>query len=471
MKTYRFQVPLVVLSLFGLLTSCSDFLEQSPKSYQNVENFYKTLPEMEEAINGALDAMQSYKQYGGNFIFFMEVRADNTTEESFTSSGGIYGDFDLFREIPTNQILSPTWASCYQTISQCNIVLDRIANINGEEAEKNKYVGEALFLRALTYFNMVRIWGDVPLILHEVDDPFKAFDYERTPKDEVYKQIVEDLEKATPLLPLASKTKKGLPTSGAAATVLGEVYLTLHEYGKALVPLKAVLDSKEYKLMKTYAELFDPSNKNTFESIFEIQYNGNIDGEGSRFANMFAPKSSKEVTGGIGKTLGDNIPTDEFYASFEKGDVRRDITIGVLKDLRKYCKKFVKAPAIAEQSDANFIVYRLADVYLMYGEALNETGDTKGSLYYINKIRSRAGLSNLTTTDKLELREAYLNERRHELGCENHRWFDLLRTGKAISVMNAVEGKDYNVEEYKLLFPIPQRELDASDKMTQNPKY
>ena len=142
-----------------------------------------------------------------------------------------------------------------------------------------------------------------------------------------------------------------------------------------------------------------------------------------------------------------------------------------MKDLRKYCKKFVKAPAIAEQSDANFIVYRLADVYLMYGEALNETGDTKGALYYINKIRSRAGLSNLTTTDKLELREAYLNERRHELGCENHRWFDLLRTGKAISVMNAVEGKDYNVEEYKLLFPIPQRELDASDKMTQNPKY
>ena len=468
----------VLATLMLLCSSCDDFLNQEPISNGSVTGFYKTQADIEQGVAGAYNSLQSYKQYGANFIFFMEVRSDNTYTESVTTSGGIYGDFDLFRTTSTNSILDLTWAGCYEGIQRCNIVLANIDNVVMDETLKKQYKGEMLFIRALTYFNLVRIWGDIPLVIKEVKDPFEAFTFTRTPSSEVYQQIVTDLNDAAGLLPeKLEKARTGAISADAANSLLGKVYLTLRDYQKAESVLKKVIDSKVYKLLDNYGDVFNVLNKNSAESIFEIQYNKDVTDQGSRFANIFAPKGSTEVTGGVGTSLGDNTPTEDLYGKYEPGDLRKDISIGQISDGRLYCKKFVVAPVLPNQSDANFIVLRYADILLMYVEALNENGyKTDGDAFlYLNKIRERAGLKAYTSEElpnqKL-FREAVWNERRFELAFENHRWFDLLRTGKAVEIMNASTGGEFTVESYQLIYPIPQSQIDAApDKMTQNDEY
>lgn len=468
----------VLTTLVLLCTSCDDFLNQEPISNGSVTGFYKTQADIEQGIAGAYNSLQSYKQYGANFIFFMEVRSDNTYTESITTSGGIYGDFDLFRTTSTNSVLDLTWAGCYEGIQRCNIVLGNIDNVAMDETLKRQYKGEVLFMRALTYFNLVRIWGDVPLVIKEVKDPFEAFAFTRTPSSEVYQQIVTDLSDAAGLLSeKVEKSRTGAITTGAANALLGKVYLTLKDFQKAEVVLKKVVDSKVYKLLDSYEDVFNVLNKNSAESIFEIQYNKDVTDQGSRFANIFAPKGSTEVTGGVGTSLGDNTPTGDLYGKYEDGDLRKNVSIGQITDGRLYCKKFVVAPVLPNQSDANFIVLRYADVLLMYAEALNENGyKTDGDAFlYLNEIRKRAGLEAYTKdmlSDQGQFREAIWNERRFELAFENHRWFDLLRTGEAVKIMNASTGGEFTVEPYQLVYPIPQSQIDAApDKMIQNDRY
>ena len=465
-----------ILTLFN--ASCDDFLNQDPISHNSVSGFYKTQADIEQGVIGAYNALQSYEQYGANFIYFMEVRSDNTYTESITTSGGIYGDFDMFRVNTTNTILDLTWTGCYKGIQRCNLVLDNIDQVSMDETLKNQYRGEMLFIRALTYFNLVRIWGDVPLVVNAVEDPFDAFNFVRTSSAEVYVQIVEDLNEASNLLlQEVPDNRKGAITAGAANTLLGKVYLTLKDYSNAITVLKKVIDSNVYVLLNDYADVFNVLNKNSKESIFEIQYSKDILGQGSRFANIFAPKSSTEITDGVGLALGDNTPSDDLCEKYEEGDLRKEVSIGQISDGRVYCKKFVSTPVLPNQSDANFIVLRYADVYLMYAEALNEIGyqSTGDAFKYLNEIRKRAGLK-VYTSDELinqeSFREAVWNERRFELAFENHRWFDLLRTGKAIEVMNSLKDVEFVVEPYHLVFPIPQSQIDAApDKMTQNEGY
>lgn len=468
----------VLTTLMVLCSSCGDFLNQEPISNGSVTGFYKTQADIEQGVAGAYNSLQSYKQYGANFIFFMEVRSDNTYTESITTSGGIYGDFDLFRTTSTNSILDLTWAGCYEGIQRCNIVLGNIDNVVMDETLRKQYKGEMLFIRALTYFNLVRIWGDVPLVIKEVKDPFEAFAFTRTPSTEVYQQIVTDLNDAAGLLSdKVEKARTGAITVGAANALLGKVYLTLKDYQKAENVLKKVIDSKVYNLLDNYGDVFNVLNKNSIESIFEIQYNKDVTDQGSRFANIFAPKGSTEVTGGVGTSLGDNTPTEDLYGKYEDGDLRKDISIGRISDGRLYCKKFVVAPVLPNQSDANFIVLRYADVLLMYVEALNENNyKTDGDAFlYLNKIRERAGLKAYTSEElpnQEMFRGAVWNERRFELAFENHRWFDLLRTGKAVEIMNASTDGEFTVESYQLIYPIPQSQIDAApDKMMQNDRY
>lgn len=462
----------------SLCSSCSDFLDQEPSSNGSVPAFYKTETDIAQGVAAAYNALMATSQYGANFIYLMEIRSDNTYTESITNSGGIYGDIDLFRETSYNTVLENTWIGCYDGIKRCNIILDRISNVSMAEETRNKYKGEMLFLRALTYFNMVRLWGDIPLVLHYYEDPFKAFELGRTPLNEVYNQIKADLIDAAKLLPeKVDPSRLGGALSGSAKTLLGKVYLTLKDYSNASQVLKEVIDSNQYKFISDYAEIFDVQNKNNSESIFEIQYTDAITGLGSAFANLFAPIGSSEVTKGVGGTEGNNEPTGEFYSSYSDGDLRQNVSIGKLSDGRIYCKKFVKAPVLANQSDANFIVLRYTDVLLMYAEALNEISfSTSGEAFkYLNDVRQRAGLQEYTAQEinsQDTFRDAILKERRYEFAFENQRWFDLLRTGKAVEVMNASAKGEFTVKAYQLVFPIPQSQIDtAPDIMVQNAEY
>lgn len=460
-----------------LFSACGDdFLDLAPESQASADGFYKTATDLEQGVIAAYDALQAGGQYGRNFVYFMEVSADNATVGSVTTSGGIYGDFEIFRVVPTNTVLQETWQDCYAGIQRCNIVLNRIDAVEMEEQLKSVRKGEVMFIRALTYFNLVRIWGDMPLVIAETQNPFDAFAYSRTPVSEIYTQIVEDLKIAIDMLPVAPK-EAGRVTQGAARTLLAEIYLTRLQYAEAAALLKAVIDSKAYELLPSFADVFSVTNKNNKESVFEIQFLKGGKGEGSEYVNRFSPMGTDVLNGGIGSSNGDNVPTRDLLRSFDANDKRLPVTIDSVRTQSGlyYTRKYVDTPFQDGDSNNDFIVYRYADVLLLYAEALNNVGyQAAGDAFdYLNEVRVRAGLNTLTAEelpDQESFQQAIAIERRHELAFENHRWFDLLRTGKTQEVLN---GKfSFSVQPHQLVFPIPQREIDtAPDKIGQNKDY
>ncbi len=476
MKQIKYIRALLVFCMFLITGSCSKQLDIVPQSQVTSSNFYKSTDDINQAVVGCYNALAANGEYGENFLFFMEVAADNAKTANLTNSGGIYGDFDVFRVAADNPVLDQTWSACYTGIQRCNILLNRIGNISMPDSLKAIRIGEAKFIRALTYFNMVRIWGAVPLVTKEVTDPFTEFDHGRDDTSLVYKQIITDLSEAALALPLKQTGSNiGRATQGAAKTLLGKVYLTQHNFIQASQVLKAVVDSGTYQLLPNFANIFGSGNKNNNESIFEIQYSNSVVSLGSGFSNYFAIDASN--IGGIGQVLAYDIPTNAFIDSFSVNDLRRNGTLNKLNK-KYYCKKFVDpAPVQNLDGNTNFMVLRYADVLLMLAEAINEMGFTANgdAFNYINQVRQRAGLANITssnTPDQPSFRLAIEKERKYELAFENHRWFDLVRTGRAIDVMNTAptENGIININKNNFLFYIPQSQIDVKPGLlTQNP--
>lgn len=472
MKT-KHHIWFMALTLFTLCTSCKDDLNLSPESSNSAEDFFKTQQDVEQALIGVYDALQSGGQYGLNFIYLMEVRSDNSFSRSITNSGGEFGDIELFREQPANSRLNATWSSCYQGIQRANTVLNRVNTVSIAETDMQRIIGEAKFMRALTYFNMVRIWGGVPLMTAETDDPFAYADMPRATEDAVYELIEADLQEAISLLPQQQET--GRATKGAAQTLLGKVYLTRHRYTETVTMLQNVLGT--YSLLNNYADVFATANENNAESIFEIQYQSGLNGEGSAFANYMAINQSQVSNGAV---YGDNQPTPALANLYATGDTRKTVNIGNLNG-SLFCNKYMETLSLNADGNKNFIVLRYADVLLMYAEALNEISYSANSdaFTYLNMVRERAlpgaGYTTGQLPDQESFRQAVALERRLELAFENHRWFDLVRTGKAVETINSStlkNGATGNIQPYRLYYPIPQTQIDASaGAIIQNPGY
>lgn len=427
---------------------------------------------MEQALTAAYNALQSTEQYGGNgFSSFMEVTSDNTWNRNVTMGGGAYASFDNFIVDPTNIQVENTWVACYDGIQRCNIVITRLEK--NEEISENfklRKQGEAYFLRALTYFNMVRIWGGVPLITEEVTNVNDAFNHTRSTSEAVYEQIIKDLEFAIGNLPESyDAANVGRVTKGAAQTLLAKVYLTQHDWQQALSLLNNVISSGQYELLSNFADVFSVDNKNNKESIFEVQFDKTIEGQGYMGGDPLITGSDVN-----------NLPSDNLLKLFEENqDDRKDasvIDLGV-QGWRLY--KWHDTKGTNNGMGFNIMVLRYADVLLMAAEIMNEIGyGQPQALEYLNQIRKRSHATEYTSSDLPDqetFRTAIAKERRLELAFENHRWFDLLRTGKAIEVLNNSQGASIypiNVKPYQLLFPIPQAEIDASGhKLEQNEGY
>ena len=466
----------ILIAAAGAMTlaSCNNFIDLDPISQQNANAFYKDSLEMDQALTAAYNALQSINQYGGNgYAHFMEVPADNTWDENTTMDGGAYAAFDNFMVDPTNAQLERTWIACYDGIQRCNIVVSRLLSSDSEaitEDFKNRKLGEAYFLRALTYFNMVRMWGDIPLITAEVTDVNEAFNHTRAAAEEVYQQIIADLEFAVNNLPASyNAANVGRATRGAAQTLLTKVYLTRHDYPSAQTLLNNVIASGQYRLLDNFADVFAVNNKNNAESIFEVQYDGTIEGQGY-------PGQDPLITG----SDINNLPSDNLLRLFEENPDDRAaasvIDMGV-QGWRLY--KWHGTKGSNNGMDFNIIVLRYADVLLMASEVMNEIGyGDPAALEYLNQVRRRSHATEYTYADlpnQQAFRDAIEKERRLELAFENHRWFDLVRTGRALEVMNSCEDGaifDLNVESYRLVFPIPQNQIDASGgSLTQNEGY
>lgn len=458
---------LVLASLATLLmTSCGDsFFDLEPASSVTIDKVYKTASDYNVAVIGCYAKLQSQVNF---YTECCEYRSDNLSLGAPTAGTQDRYDIDHFTEKPSNGIISSYWANFNNNVYRCNLLLDQIDGANFAENLKKQYKGEAMFIRALNYFNMYRIWGGVPATKHVVSAA-EALKVARYSDEQMFDLIAGDLKEIVDnnyLPETYSSADMGRATSGAAKALLGKVYLTFHKWTEAKDILSQLIG--KYQLVSPIAQVFDVDNKNNNEIIFAVHFNKEIEGEGHSYWYNLTNASD------------DTNQTSSLLNTFPTGDARKDLItyVQVEKNVRLMNKFYdTKSPTFKTVGNDQ-ILLRYADVLLMYAEALNEIqyDASEGSLAlkYLNAVRQRAGISNLTVKllpTQEKFRKGILVERQREFPYEGQRWFDLVRMGFAKSVMaeNGVEIKDY-----QLLFPIPQQEIEkVGDKsiLWQNPGY
>ena len=481
--------------LIAALSGCNkDFLVKSPEYSVNTANFFKTKDDAISAINGAYQPLQWPKLYNMR-MWTTDIMAGNSIVGAGGGSDGIETTNEAnFVTTPDNPGVLDLWRGPWPGILRTNIILEKVPAMDINEALKNRILGEAHFLRGFYYFILVRFFGGVPLIIKPVN-PGDDLRPKRASKTDVYNQIILDFQKAADLLPARNTytgSDVGRAGKGAAEGMLAKVYLTLGDWQKT-VDLCNSVKALGFALNPSYADNFDPSQKNSIESLFEIQYTGNAgynfwsnENQASWLSTFTGPRGSDMVAGGWGW----DQPTQEFMDSYEAGDLRKDVTVlyeggpsFAGKDYQKSysltgynLRKFLVSKSISssyDNSPMDFPVLRYADVLLMKAEALNELGRTSEAETPLNEVRNRAGLPNVSgglTKDAFRLK--VLHERRMELAFEGQRWFDLIRVNNgqyAIDFLHSI-GKS-NMSKKFLLFPIPQKAIDANPNLTQNPGY
>lgn len=497
----------VFLLVFASLSCKEKFIELQPISDMNASTFYKTEQDMNQAVMSPYASLRDV--YNQLFIYTGEIRSDNTTFSWVPGNSKDMTSIDNFGDVllSDNSNVLNLWNNAYHTILRCNIVLDKIDAVSFRDAKvKEQYKAEARFLRALIYFWLVRTYGDVPKVDKQLSVQ-DAYTLGRAPTQEIYDFIVQDLQFAEANLPATyTANDKGRVTLGGAKGLLSKVYVTMAGYPLkkgatyyALAEAKAleVINNPMYSLVADYKSLFDVKNKNSAESLFEVQYKKGGTNTGSPWNNDFAPRLSNKEVVLIGDKSGFNAPTPSMSAAYETGDPRKAISMsdGYVSDPggtrinEKYVRKYYDVSfATIPDNDNNWIELRLADIYLLYSEALVRQGkQPQTALLYLNKIRQRARNSAGVAAGALidytsfssdsDFLLAIEKERRVELAFENHRWFDLVRTERAKAVMSQ-EQKDQNGfntstwSDNMLLFPIPLQVIQSNpEKIKQNPGY
>ncbi|MCE7043858.1 RagB/SusD family nutrient uptake outer membrane protein [Dyadobacter sp. CY312] len=480
----------VMSALFSVFiaTGCSDFLDESDPSNFTVENYFTLPAHARSSVNAIYAPLREPLNSGfGGGAWMMTEFATGLAATDLGQAVNSYFVKDL-RNTSDNGYGQTYWAQYYKGIASANLSIEKIPGIPGlDAAEGKRIMGEAYFLRAFYYFNLVRMFGNIPLLTKPVDLLSEDLKPKQATPEEVYTQIVADLKMAEES-GLVWTDKSGKVTLGAVKSLLSQVYLTMagyplqkgaSHYELAAKKAEEVIDSQQFKLFTTYDDLHNPTKKNIEENIFMIQYKTQILPGNWQVAILPYNKNISaysDETGGI-------YSTADFVKSYDAADLRakekqffytkftneKDRNLQV--DLGGYFiyKHFdVVAQTSSANSDLNWPVIRYADVLLVYAEASNEVGGPTAKAYSaVNAIRTRAQLPALASLSKDQLREAVWKERWHELCFENITWFDMVRLRKAFNVTtkkfdNYVGHKfSYGpvVGERELLFPIPTVEL------------
>ena len=476
----------------AFFSSCRDYLDTDPLFSQDAENYFTTEEHYRFALIGAYDLVQ------GSFIniWIGEIASDNSIAggESAVDSKGLH-DIQNMIHGSVNSELRDVFRWNYAGIARCNYIMENKDNVDFDG--KNEILGETRFLRAYYYFQLVKYFGDVPLVIDKRLGFDEVNEIERTPKSEVYSQIQEDLIFAANNLPDVNPVK-GRVSKYAAKSFLGKVYLYQNKFSEAATVLDEVINSNTYQLISDYEQLFTLKNEGHFETVFDVEYSGLEGGgygcliclEGNAAPGFQGIRQYEGPIYGDGNSY--NLPTQNLYDAFDAADiVRRRATILDLDAFiatqadpgsisyakgggghtgyynNKYIKKIgeIGLPDNDLTSPVNYRVLRYADVLLMAAEAHSQTGNDGLALTYVNQVRARAGVPDLSSSGT-QLTEDIWSERRLELSGEGHRFFDLVRTGQAPKFIDGfVTGKNE-------LFPIPQVEIDlAGGNWTQNPGY
>ncbi|MGV8138873.1 MAG: RagB/SusD family nutrient uptake outer membrane protein [Mangrovibacterium sp.] len=471
--------------------SCKDYLDLSPISSYNTGSFYQTEEDFELAVNGIYDILQSLVN---TTALTLEGRSDNVQDDVINS----YDNNLVHRFIDDESVsyLTTIWSYYWKMIDRSNAIIGQIDAVKFDDEEyKSYYKGEAYFFRGYAYFQLGWMYGGVPLIDHQMKvDEIKTT--ARSSQVETFSFAASDLTQAAQLLPEVWAAKKlGKATKYAAQGILARMYLFQKNYTGAKPLLLSIINSGKYQLAASYANCFLDTYDNSPEHVFQVQFTSGSLGEGNSFVAYEVPEFIRSSLFPTGGTSGANMVSYDLYNSYESGDLRRDFSIqkgyknssGVTDEVTLYYIKYAHGTIPTTKTDygVNMPILRYTDVRLMYAEVLNEESyaATGEAFNIINGIRNRAGLSPLTSShasSQEAFRDAILRERRVEFACEYLRWFDLLRTGKAMSVMNTFlsrseEGSGkYKMEEYRSIFAIPQYELNVNpntEYMWQNPGY
>ena len=463
----------VLLATF-LLAGCDDFVEEvevvAPTAEESGEVFTPT-----QFITGVYGRHTDFS-YAFAYLGITEIISDNADKGSSpTDTGTDKHLLDGLTYTSTSPSFRDMWTQWYKTIGRATLAIEYTEDYEPiNESLRQRLIGEAKFLRALNYFWLVRGFGDVPIQEVNLVD--------RAPVSEVYAYIEQDLIDAAASLPAKGDyavADIGRATRGAAQGLLAKVYLYEKKWQQAADMANTVINSGDYALEPDYATVWRASTENGPESLFELQARGEIIAHGIQQYSQ-----TQGARGPSGWGWGFNTPSEDLLNAFnEAGDtVRRDATIifagetlfdgrevsSSVENPRYNEKAYSSANPGAGESDKNIRILRYAEILLIEAEALNELGQSAAALTPLNEVRERVNLPDITTTDQGGLRQMIWNERRLELAFEHDRWFDLIRTGQAESVMTAL-GLPFS--EKNKLFPIPNDQLIQTPEMTQNPGW
>ena len=480
-------------------SGCEKFLEEPDRSNFTMENYFTKPAHAESIVNAIYESLRPVT--GGGFNGAPWMMLEFATGLANTELGQAQNSINIRNLVNNsdNEYGNQYWVSSYRGIGNANLAIAKIPGINMDEVLKKKSIGEARFLRAYFYYNLVRIFGKIPLITQSID--LNSPDLYPLPasEEDVYKLIVEDLiEAESSGLPYTDP--KGRVTLGAIKSLLSSVYLTMagnplkkgtEYYKKAADKANEVIQSNQFSLFPSYDDLHNPKKKNTGENIFMVQFATLIQPSGWQTSiipyNQGISAYSDE-TGAI-------FANKEFVESYENGDKRAEEkqfyyrTFTLRSDRNKtvdlggyYLYKHfdVDAQLNTRSSDLNWGLMRYAEVLLIYAEASNEaSGPSLEAYSAVNQIRKRAELPELSGLNQQQLREAIWKERWHELSYENKTWFDMSRIRKAFNVKTR-KFEDFvghkfsygpTLQEKELLFPIPTAEIRNNKNLIQNPGY
>lgn len=487
MKKYS----LVFILSFMFLMSCDEFLTEEPRSSISSTNFFKTAADANVSISGIYSSIRAH--YNFNVYYFGDVSTEiaSSGEVSSTLNSGEYTAADpVFRDF---------WTLMFRTINYANDAIKNIPKISMDATLRDRYVGEARFLRALAYFELVRAFGGVPKITEPTLDATNN-SLPRASADEIYNLIFNDLKICEAVLPgTYDAANTGRATSGAAKALMAKAYLQKGDFTNTLAKTKEVIQSGTYVLLPNLRDVFDVAKENGKEHIFSIQFkSGYTEVLGSQISTYFASRNPELNL--YGKPSGSSVATEMQFYNSVPNHYRKRLTMVSTFPTTYYPEIKAKGMALAGPTcmkywdpkylsnvgldDANWMVLRYADILLMFAEAENEiNGPTAAAYDAVNQIRKRARDENNNnideSTEKAELpdlaglskedfRTAVWKERDMELCFEGHHRWDLIRTKRFVQVLNA-SGR--NVKDANNLFPIPDLEISANPNLTQNPGY
>ena len=491
------KIAFIILSSV-MMNSCTD-MNLIPESNLSPENFFKSEEDATAAVYG------TYSVFTDNDIYnqFWEVLQSQGTDDCEWSGGRTTTNLDKnaldkFEYDGNTTLVYSVRIKHYVAVNRSNFAIENISNMGSEQIRddvRKRLIGEAKFLRALAYFNLVRIYGGVPLVLKQTTS-LDGLEVPRNTVDECYEQIISDLQEAKSVLPAIGQLPEGYlgrATKGSASAMLAKVYLTREDYQNVVKETSEVMQMG-YKLWKNYADNFDVEKENGQESIFEIQYKRNTPGvSGSNYNGYYRPPFVN-INGWVG--YGDDPVTRNHYECYEEGDLRRDVNVRLYTkeeypnmssnyEFPCYVNKFQDPSPLAVRSQGgenNYPILRYSDVYLMRAEALNAINTSDAEAYEcLNVIRRRAFGLNMNEASAIDIKlglskedflDIILLERRKEFAFEGQRRFDLVRTHKlkeAMMAQNPTIGAV--VEEKHYLLPIPVTELDANKLLEQTPGW